>query len=79
MHFVIAPEYEEIIVLKSAVAFRAAYEAIAGEIIEVNSPGLSSVDLQQFEFRKIRRPLFPFDPDAKFLMVSEVEGRKASS
>lgn len=57
----IAPEHEKIIVVKSAVAFRAAYEPIAGEIIEVNSPGLSSVDLGQFNYRNIRRPMFPFD------------------
>lgn len=75
----IMPEREKIIALKSAVAFRAAYEPIAGEIIEVNSPGLSSVDLRQFEFTNIRRPLFPFDPDARFLEDSEKESRKAGS
>jgi microcystin degradation protein MlrC len=57
----ITPEHEKIIVVKSAVAFRAAYEPIAGEIIEVNSPGLSSVDLTQFDYRNIRRPMFPFN------------------
>jgi len=58
----IEPANEKIIVLKSAVAFRAAYEPIAGEIIEVNSPGLSSVDLNIFDFKNIRRPLYPLDP-----------------
>lgn len=57
----IAPEHEKIIVLKSAVAFRAAYEPIAGEIIEVNSPGLSSVDLTQFNYRNVRPGMFPFE------------------
>ncbi|MGE3384861.1 MAG: M81 family metallopeptidase [Pyrinomonadaceae bacterium] len=57
----ISPENEKIIALKSAVAFRAAYGPIAGEIIEVNTPGLSSVDLSQFEFTNIRRPIFPLD------------------
>jgi microcystin degradation protein MlrC len=57
----ISPEHEKIIVVKSAVAFRAAFERIAGEIIEVNTPGLSSVDLAQFDYRNIRRPMFPFD------------------
>ncbi|HMJ07357.1 MAG TPA: MlrC C-terminal domain-containing protein, partial [Pyrinomonadaceae bacterium] len=57
----ITPEHEKIIVLKSAVAFRAAYESIAGEIIEVNTPGLSTIDLEQFTFKNIRRPIFPFD------------------
>lgn len=57
----IAPEREKIIVLKSAVAFRAAYEPIAKEIVEVNSPGLSSLDLSQFNFKHVRRPIFPLD------------------
>ncbi|HLA94603.1 MAG TPA: M81 family metallopeptidase [Pyrinomonadaceae bacterium] len=57
----ITPEREKIIVLKSAVAFRAAYEPIAGDIIEVNSPGLSSIDLAQFDFKNIPRPIFPLD------------------
>jgi microcystin degradation protein MlrC len=57
----ITPEQEKIIVLKSAVAFRAAYESIAQEIIEVNSPGLSSLDLSQFNYKNIRRPIFPLD------------------
>jgi microcystin degradation protein MlrC len=57
----IEPTNEKIIVLKSAVAFRAAYEPIAGEIIEVNSPGLSSVDLSQFDFKNIRNSLYPLE------------------
>jgi microcystin degradation protein MlrC len=57
----ITPEREKIIVLKSAVAFRAAYEPIAQEIIEVNSPGLSSLDLSQFSYKNVRRPIFPLD------------------
>jgi len=57
----ISPENEKIIALKSAIAFRAAYGPIAGRIIEVNSPGLSAVDLMQFKYQNIRRPLYPFD------------------
>ncbi len=57
----IPPEDQKIIVLKSAVAFRAAYESLAQEIIEVNSPGLSSLDLSQFNYQHIRRPIFPLD------------------
>lgn len=55
----IEPMYEKIIALKSAVAFRAAYEPIAAKIIEVNSPGLSSVDLTQFNYKNIRRIMYP--------------------
>jgi microcystin degradation protein MlrC len=57
----ITPENEKIIVVKSAVAFRAAYEPIAKSIIEVNSPGLSTVDLKQFDYEYIKRPIFPLD------------------
>lgn len=59
----IEPKNEKIIVLKSAVAFRAAYEPIAAKIIEVNSPGLSSVDLTKFKFKNIRNSLYPLDKD----------------
>ncbi|MFV0390046.1 MAG: M81 family metallopeptidase [Pyrinomonadaceae bacterium] len=57
----ISPENEEIIVLKSAVAFRAAYQPIASKIIEVNSPGLSSVALESFEYKNIREKLYPLN------------------
>ena len=57
----IEPKNEKIIVLKSAVAFRAAYESIAGKIIEVNSPGLSSVDLTRFDFKNLRTKLYPLE------------------
>lgn len=62
----ISPEHEKILALKSAVAFRAAYESISGAIIEVNSPGLSSVDLDQFDYKNIRTPLFPFNQKTTF-------------
>jgi microcystin degradation protein MlrC len=57
----ISPESVRIIALKSAVAFRAAYEPIARKIIEVNTPGLSSVDLSRFDYKNIRRPIYPID------------------
>ena len=57
----IEPLRQKIIVLKSAVAFRAAYEPIAGKIIEVNSAGLSATNLTKFDFKNIRRPIYPLD------------------
>ena len=38
----IDPSYRKIVVIKSAVHYRASYEPIAAEIIEVDGPGLSS-------------------------------------
>lgn len=57
----IDPRHRRIVVLKSAVHYRAAYEPIAAEIIEVDGPGLSSPNLDRFEFTGIRRPIFPLD------------------
>jgi microcystin degradation protein MlrC len=57
----IDPAATKIVVVKSSIHFRAAYEPIAAEIIEVDAPGLVSPDLHKFDFRRIRRPIFPLD------------------
>src|SRR6266852_787488 len=59
----IDPLMEKILVVKSTIHYRAAFEPIAKEIIEVDAPGLSSSNLARFDFRRIRRPIFPLDPD----------------
>ena len=50
-----------ILVVKAAVAYKAAYGPIAGEVIEVDTPGLTAIDPARFTFRQIRRPMFPLD------------------
>ena len=57
----INPSDMRMIVVKAAVAYRAAYEPIAGTIIEVDTPGLTAVNPLHFEYHNIRRPLFPLD------------------
>ena len=57
----IDPKSMQMIVVKAAVAYRAAYEPIAGEIIEVDTPGLTAVNPLHFEYHNVRRPLFPLD------------------
>jgi len=59
----IDPLLEKILVVKSTIHYRAAFEPIAKEIIEVDAPGLSSSNLSRFEYRRVRRPIFPLDPD----------------
>lgn len=49
------------IVVKAAIAYRAAYEPIAGKIIEVDTPGLTAVNPLHFTYRNVRRPIFPLD------------------
>ncbi|MFW5896925.1 MAG: M81 family metallopeptidase [Bacillota bacterium] len=55
------PAHKKVVVLKSAVHYRASYEPLAAEIIEVDGPGLSSPNLERFRFRNLRRPVFPLD------------------
>jgi len=58
----IDPLAEKILVVKSTIHYRAAFEPIAREIVEVDAPGLSSSNLSRFGFKRIRRPIFPLDP-----------------
>jgi microcystin degradation protein MlrC len=55
------PAAARIIVVKAAVAYKAAYEPIAGRIIEVDTPGLTASNPARFEYRRIRRPILPLD------------------
>ena len=54
----IVPEHQKILVVKAAVAFRAAYEPIAGTIIEVDTPGLTAVNPSRFNYERVRPDLF---------------------
>ncbi|MDA0596560.1 MAG: M81 family metallopeptidase [Chloroflexi bacterium] len=57
----INPEDYRIIVAKGVSSPRPAYQPIAAEIIIVNSPGVTSADLDTFEFKNRRVPLYPFE------------------
>lgn len=57
----IDPKAARVIVVKAAVAYKAAYAPIAGEIIEVDTPGLTAINPARFEYKRIRRPLYPLN------------------
>ncbi|MBZ0302461.1 MAG: MlrC C-terminal domain-containing protein, partial [Anaerolineae bacterium] len=54
----IQPQHQRILVVKAAIAFRAAYEPIAGRIIEVDTPGLTAVNPDRFVYKHVRRPMW---------------------
>jgi microcystin degradation protein MlrC len=60
------PLEHKVLVIKSTIHYRAAFEPLAREIIEVDAPGLSSSNLARFDFKRIRRPIFPLDPDTTY-------------
>ena len=49
--------------MKSAGGYRAHYAPIAAEIIEIADDGPRNSDLTRLPFRRIPRPMWPFDPD----------------
>jgi microcystin degradation protein MlrC len=64
-------ETKRFIVVKSSVHYRAAHEPIAAEVIELDTPGLTSPRLAGFGFKNIRRPIFPLD--VEMLGITELK------
>ncbi|HUG14904.1 MAG TPA: M81 family metallopeptidase [Thermomicrobiales bacterium] len=62
----IEPTQRNVLALKGKGHFRAAFEPIASQIILVEGPGITGSDLSRLEFRKIRRPIWPIDPDVEW-------------
>ncbi|MCQ6562346.1 M81 family metallopeptidase [Paenibacillus mendelii] len=55
------PQEADLVLVKSANQFRADYESITGRIYILDTPGSSSANLRKLPFRKIERPMYPFD------------------
>jgi microcystin degradation protein MlrC len=54
----IYPDRQRILVVKAAVAFRAAYEPVAARIIEVDTPGTTAVNPARFTWKRVPPDLF---------------------
>jgi microcystin degradation protein MlrC len=57
----IEPREKKILALKSAVHFRGAFMPIASQILEVDTPGLTSIDFSRFPYERLPRPIWPLD------------------
>ena len=55
-----------IIVVKSAIAWRAAYGSIARAVIEVDTPGVCAANLRGLPYRHVRRPVVPLDEGVRW-------------
>lgn len=53
------PRRQRIVVVKAAIAYKAAYAPLAGTIIEVDTPGTTAVNPERFDYRHIRKPMYP--------------------
>jgi len=59
----IDPSRKTYVAIKSRVHWRADLGKIAREIVECAGVGVCTSDYGQLQFRKVRRPVFPLDPD----------------
>jgi len=59
----IEPTERRYLMLKSRVHYRAGFGPIARHIVECDGVGVTSSDMSLFKFEKVRRPIYPLDPD----------------
>ena len=57
------PRQARVIVVKAAVAYKAAYEPLHGRIIEVDTPGVTAINPGHLPYRNIPRPMYPLDAE----------------
>lgn len=57
----IDPKAAKAIVVKAAVAYKAAYAPVGGTIIEVDTPGLTAINAARFTYKRIKHPMYPLD------------------
>jgi microcystin degradation protein MlrC len=62
-HCGIDPTRKRYVLIKSRQHFRAGFEPIARHIVMCDGDGCTASDLSLFDYKHIRRPLYPFDPD----------------
>ncbi|MEO2011423.1 MAG: M81 family metallopeptidase [Pirellulaceae bacterium] len=62
----VTPERSRLIVVKSAVHFRADFQQMASVIFDADTPGIHRPDFANFDYRSLRRPIYPLDSDVEF-------------
>ena len=62
-HAGINPLEAKYILIKSRQHFRATFESIAKHIVLAAGPGVCSSDYSQFNFNRLKRPIYPLDTD----------------
>jgi microcystin degradation protein MlrC len=70
----IDPTLRQIVVIKSSVHYRADFTSLVEEIVEVDAPGLSSPNWSRFSFERLRRPIYPLDPDMEWDVQQAAKG-----
>ena len=59
----IEPTAKRYVILKSRIHYRAGFRAIAKQELACDGVGVTSSDNALFDFKAVRRPIYPLDPD----------------
>ena len=62
-HCGIDPASKRYVLIKSRQHFRAGFEPVARGIVMLAGPGTTTSDYSLFPWKKLRRPIYPLDPD----------------
>ena len=57
----VTPEHRRLIVVKSAVHFRADFGECATHILDADTPGIHRPDYANYDYQNLRRPIYPLD------------------
>jgi len=59
-------EEKHIVVVKSNQAHRASFDPVVARTIELNTPGVSTVNYGDLPYQYLRRPIWPIDLDMEW-------------
>ncbi|MBC8351329.1 MAG: M81 family metallopeptidase [Planctomycetes bacterium] len=62
----IEPVHRRLLVVKSAVHFRADFGPLAAHIFDADTPGIHRPDFSLFDYRHLRRPIYPLDSEVQW-------------
>lgn len=60
-HAGIDPRRQRYIMLKSRIHYRAGFKPLASHIVECAGEGVTNADLSVYDYRKLKRPIYPLD------------------
>lgn len=66
--FGIDPAAKRFVALKSRVHWRAAFDEMAAEFVPCAGTGACTSDYDELDFQRVRRPIFPLDPQTQFVV-----------
>lgn len=66
----VPPENARLLVLKSAVHYRAAFEPLADRVYDADTPGVHRPEFAGYDYQAVRRPIYPLDREVVFDAVT---------